>query len=194
MDSNQNTTITTPLTVFAGTLVHSTRTVPLQIVNDALIGVRGKTIIFIESQSDLNDLARRYFFNPKDVRYMKQSQFLIPGFVDTHIHAPQYAISGSGMDLQLLDWLEKYTFPTEMKYNNTKFAENVYEKVVDRTLKWGTTTACYYGTIHTKSTLILADVIDKAGQRAFVGKVNMDQNSPENYMEDIQTSIQETER
>ena len=38
------------------------------------------------------------------------SQFLMPGFVDTHIHAPQYRFTGTGFDKQLLEWLETYTF------------------------------------------------------------------------------------
>lgn len=57
-------------------------------------------------------------------------QFLIPGFVDTHIHAPQYVFTGTGYDLPLLQWLEKYTFPSESRFGNTEFAKDVYRKVV----------------------------------------------------------------
>lgn len=52
-----------------------------------------------------------------------------------------------------------------------------------KTLQCGTTTACYYGTLHTNSTKILADTIHRLGQRAFVGKVNMNRNSPDYYIE-----------
>lgn len=41
---------------------------------------------------------------------------IIPGLVDLHTHAPQYAFRGLGMDLELLDWLNTHTFPEEMKY------------------------------------------------------------------------------
>lgn len=58
------------------------------------------------------------------------SQFLIPGFVDTHIHAPQYVFTGTGYDVPLLQWLEKYTFPVESKFKCTKYAEHAYKKVV----------------------------------------------------------------
>ena len=57
-------------------------------------------------------------------------QFLMPGFVDTHIHAPQYVFTGTGYDLPLLDWLEKYTFPSESRFRNVEFALVAYRKVV----------------------------------------------------------------
>lgn len=65
------------------------------------------------------------------------SQFVIPGFVDTHIHAPQYPNCGKGLDLGLLEWLEKYTFPTEAKFKDPKFAEHVYDRAVV-SKKWRT--------------------------------------------------------
>lgn len=40
-------------------------------------------------------------------------RLLMQSFVDMHLHAPQYPMLGMGMDLQLLDWLNTYTFPTE---------------------------------------------------------------------------------
>ena len=61
---------------------------------------------------------------------MSCSQFLMPGLVDTHIHAPQYRYTGTGYDKQLLDWLNTYTFPTEAEFKNVEFAKDVYSKVV----------------------------------------------------------------
>uniref|UniRef100_A0A8C5TY73 Guanine deaminase n=1 Tax=Malurus cyaneus samueli TaxID=2593467 RepID=A0A8C5TY73_9PASS len=118
----------------------------------------------------------------------------MPGLVDTHIHAPQYSFTGTRVDLPLLQWLTSYTFPTEAKFQDNGFAEEVYTRVVRRTLKNGTTTACYFATIHTDSSLILAEIADKFGQRAFVGKVCMDMNDmvPE-YKETTAESVQETE-
>lgn len=58
------------------------------------------------------------------------SEFFMPGLVDTHIHAPQYSFAGSNVDLPLLDWLTTYTFPTELKFQNIDFAEEVYTRVV----------------------------------------------------------------
>ena len=61
------------------------------------------------------------------------SQFLLPGLVDTHIHAPQYVNSGVGYDRQLLDWLDTYTFPTEASFSDLQVAKDVYPKVVVHT-------------------------------------------------------------
>lgn len=57
-------------------------------------------------------------------------QFLMPGLVDTHIHASQYVYTGTALDLPLLEWLEKYTFPTEARYSDVDFAEKVYTGAV----------------------------------------------------------------
>lgn len=61
---------------------------------------------------------------------LNDSQILIPGLVDTHIHAPQYPNAGLGYGETLLDWLQKYTFPLESKYKDKHFAEKVYDAVV----------------------------------------------------------------
>lgn len=64
----------------------------------------------------------------------------------------------------------------------------------NRTLRCGTTTAIYFGTIHCNSSVVLGEVAHCRGQRALVGKVNMDMNSPTELLEDTDISIQETER
>lgn len=110
-------------------------------------------------------------------------KFVTPGLVDTHCHGPQYRNSGTGTDLPLLKWLEKYTFPTEAKFCDVAFARDVYGKVVRRSLLNGTTTCCYFATIHPDATCVFADIVKAAGQRAFVGKVCMDRNSPPTYIE-----------
>ncbi|XP_043831042.1 guanine deaminase isoform X1 [Dromiciops gliroides] len=187
----------TPLAhIFKGTFVHSTWTSPMEVLRDHILGVSeaGK-IVFLEHASQQEKLATEWGFTPIEVRELSIHEFFIPGLVDTHIHAPQYMFAGSNVDLPLLDWLKQYTFPTENKFSNKDFAEEVYTRVVRRTLKNGTTTACYFGTIHTDSSLRLADITDKFGQRAFVGKVCMDMNGafPE-YKETTEESVKETER
>ncbi|KAL0607127.1 LOW QUALITY PROTEIN: Guanine deaminase [Plecturocebus cupreus] len=153
------------------------------------------TIVFLEEASQQEKLAKEWCFKPCEIRELSHHEFFMPGLVDTHTHASQYSFSGSSVDLPLLDWLTKYTFPTEHRFQNIDFAEEVYTRVVRRTLKNGTTTACYFGTIHTDSSLLLAEITDKFGQRAFVGKVCMDLNDtfPE-YKETTEESIKETER
>ncbi|XP_070545812.1 guanine deaminase-like isoform X2 [Ptychodera flava] len=181
-------------TVFRGTVIHSTHEEAVVPLKDAILGVRGSQIKFLSESvgGNIDDLAKEYGFNPKDVKHLKDGQFLIPGFIDTHIHAPQYVFTGTGYDLPLMEWLDKYTFPTESKFSDIKFADRAYSKAVKRTIKHGTTTACYFATLHAKAAVKLAEIIDKAGQRAFVGKVNMDQNSPKFYVEKTENSLSET--
>ncbi|XP_016147121.1 guanine deaminase isoform X2 [Sinocyclocheilus grahami] len=119
----------------------------------------------------------------------------MPGMVDTHIHASQYSYAGTALDLPLLEWLNTYTFPVEAKYKDLDFANDVYTKVVRRTLKNGTTTACYFATIHTDASLLLGELADRFGQRALVGKVCMDYNSAvPQYKESPSECKEETDR
>jgi guanine deaminase len=129
----------------------------------------------------------------KGVIKLEGNQFLIPGLVDTHIHASQYAYDGAGLDLQLIDWLNTYTFPEESKFGNLSYAREIYNKVVDRLIISGTTFASYYGTIYLNSTKLLFDIVNEKGQRALVGKVNMDRNAPDYYIETTNSSLRDTE-
>ncbi|XP_031746724.1 guanine deaminase isoform X2 [Xenopus tropicalis] len=140
-------------------------------------------------------LALKWKFDESKIEDLGKNEFFMPGMIDTHIHAPQYSFIGSGMDRPLLQWLEHITFPTEEKFSDLDLASNIYETVVRRTLKNGTTTACYFATIHTDASLVLADIADRYGQRAFIGKVCMDSNTayPE-YIESTEESIAETQR
>ena len=75
---------------------------------------------------------------PDEVEALGQ-RFLMPGLIDGHAHAPQYAFTGTGMDLPLLEWLETYTFPCEAKFSDLDHARHVYTKAVHRHIKNGTT-------------------------------------------------------
>uniref|UniRef100_A0A8V5H9N3 Amidohydrolase-related domain-containing protein n=1 Tax=Melopsittacus undulatus TaxID=13146 RepID=A0A8V5H9N3_MELUD len=182
--------------VFRGTFVHSNASAPMEVLHEHLLGVdENGTIVFLEQTDQQEELARSWGFKTSDIRELSNHEFFMPGMVDTHIHAPQYSFAGTRVDLPLLQWLTTYTFPTEAKYNDSDFAEEVYTRVVRRTLKNGTTTACYFATIYTDTSLLLAEIIDKFGQRAFVGKVCMDMNdSVPQYKETTEDSVQETER
>ena len=120
-------------------------------------------------------------------------KLIVAGFVDAHCHAPQYVFSGTGMDLPLLAWLEKYTFPCEARFADVEFAKTAYDKSIRRHLKCGTTFAAYFATIHNSGGKVLVDVINRVGQRAFVGKVSMDRNSPDFYIEETERGCQDAE-
>ena len=103
-------------------------------------------------------------------------ELIIPGLTDLHLHAPQYTFRASGMDLELLDWLNTYTFPQEARYEDTEFAKEAYSIFTEDMKKSPNTRACIFGTLHVPATEILMEQLDKTGIKAMVGKVNMDRN------------------
>lgn len=117
---------------------------------------------------------------------------IIPGMTDLHVHAPQYTFRGTGMDLELLEWLETNTFPEEAKYQELTYAKEAYARFVENMTKSSTTRACIFGTIHRRSTLELMDQLERSGLVTMVGKVNMDRNSPDNLRERTEESAEET--
>jgi len=116
-----------------------------------------------------------------------------PGFIDTHVHAPQYQYTGTATDLPLMKWLQEYTFPAERRMEDAAFARTVYSKLVQRLLDNGTTTSVYYASIHLEATKVLVDVCRELGQRAIVGKVAMDQHGGEGYQETTADALRDTE-
>ena len=105
-------------------------------------------------------------------------RLVIPGLVDLHIHASQYPYRGTGMDCELLEWLERNTFPEEMRFADAAYADRAYGMFAETLRKSATTRAVLFGTIHTDSMLMLADHMEQSGLVSFVGKVNMDRNAP----------------
>ena len=119
---------------------------------------------------------------------------ILQSFADMHFHAPQYAMLGMGFDLPLLEWLEKYAFPTEARYAEPEFARAVYSQLAKEMIRGGTTRMCVFGTLHRPATLILMEELEKAGIVAYVGKVNMDRNCPDFLRETTEDAKTETLR
>lgn len=120
---------------------------------------------------------------------------VMPGMVDLHIHAPQYAYRGLGMDRELLDWLNTYAFPEESKYGDLRYADKAYTIFANAVKKSATTRLVVFGTLHREATELLMDKLEDAGVVSFVGKVNMDRNSPDDLCEaSAQASLEDTER
>ncbi|MEW9082826.1 guanine deaminase [Caldanaerobacter subterraneus] len=120
-------------------------------------------------------------------------KLIIPGFVDLHLHAPQYVNRGLGMDKELLPWLETYTFPEESKFRDINYAKRVYKKLIEDLWKYGTTSAVIFSSVHKDSTKLLMDLFINSGMRAYIGKVNMDRNVPDELKEDTEKSLEDTE-
>lgn len=121
-------------------------------------------------------------------------KLIIPGLVDLHIHAPQFSYRGTGMDYELLDWLERVTFPEEIRYADGEYAAAAYKIFARKIQQSATTRAVIFGTIHTETMLILMDEMEKSGLVTYIGKVSMDRNAPAELTEDSEISAAETER
>lgn len=121
-------------------------------------------------------------------------KLIIPGLTDLHIHAPQFTYRGTGMDYELLDWLDRVTFPEEIRYADTGYAAKAYGIFAGEMKKSATARAVIFGTIHTEATLILAECMERSGLASFVGKVSMDRGAPPRMMEQNAVSAADAER
>ena len=111
-------------------------------------------------------------------------RLIVPGMVDLHIHAPQYTFRGTGMDLELMDWLQQQAFPEEARFESREYAEKAYTIFARQLKNSATTRAVVFGTRHGASTEILMEKLEETGLVTFVGKVNMDQNAPKPLVEE----------
>lgn len=173
------------------------------------VRIRDNTLITVDDNGTILDIVENYNFNllPIGTHILQNKnlhstttakvdggkitndgqknpiEFYFPGFIDTHIHASQYPNCGLFGNSTLLDWLNTFTFPLEESFNNLDYAEEIYVRLVEKTLSFGTTTASYFATLHLDATKLLAKICLDMNQRSFVGKLCMNQNSPDYYIE-----------
>lgn len=184
---------------FHGTVIHSRGLNELEILHDCFILVdKAGKIQALEADvqpDQINSIVTAHGYAPDvfPVKHLRRGEFLCPGFVDTHNHAPQWAQRGVGRGETLMDWLNKVTFAHEAKFADPGYARRMYSSCVAGFLRQGVTTASYYGSYHGDATKILADVCFEKGQRALVGKCNMNRNAPEWYRDSsVSESLRET--
>ena len=123
-------------------------------------------------------------------------EYLLPGYVDLHVHAPQWPQAGLSLDLPLADWLNHYTFPLEQKCLDLDYSKTIYNSLVKELLSQGTTTALMFGTIYNDSNIILAKSCLEYGLRGFIGQVAMDNpdQTPADYRnQSAQDAVDSTE-
>ena len=119
-----------------------------------------------------------------DVVDLGRETLLSPGFVDTHLHAPQLEMIGS-YGGHLLEWLNRYTFPTEAKFADPKHARRIAVAFFSELLRNGTLTALVFSTIHAEATNIFFEEAERSGFRGINGKTMMDRNAPDYLLENV---------
>lgn len=158
----------------------------IEFIRDAVVVVDDGTIALVgTAQEILPQLGRRYS------RQDQRDKFLLPGFIDTHVHFPQIDVIAS-YGTQLLDWLEKYTFPEETKFANRAHADATAKFFLDRLLENGTTTASVFCTVHPESVDAFFSESEARGLRMIAGKCLMDRNAPDGLRDTVASGVRES--
>lgn len=126
---------------------------------------------------------------PAAITFGKKT-LITPGFIDTHLHAPQLEMIGS-YGGRLLEWLNRYTFPTEAKFADVRHARRVAAALFQQLLSNGTLCAMMFSTVHTAATEIFFEEAERSRFRAVIGKTLMDRNAPTELLQDAETSYAE---
>ncbi|KAF9893302.1 hypothetical protein FE257_011732 [Aspergillus nanangensis] len=179
---------------FFGTLIHSLSPTTVEYLPQTLLIIdedgRIAALHPLISASAIPSLLTSSNYTPSTcpLTTLSPTEFLIPGFIDTHTHAPQWAQRGVGRGLPLLTWLSDLTFANEARCHDADYAQTLFHSCITGGLKQGITTACYYSSLHAPATLILAKTCLALGQRALLGKCNMDRNAASWYQDESAAS------
>jgi guanine deaminase len=159
----------------------------LRLWENALITFNGSgEIIFIGDAGS----ARKKFSKIK-IKDHGENSVIFPGFVDSHVHAPQLEMMGSAGNT-LIDWLYNFTFPTEIKYNNKSHAVKGWKTFVSSQLAHGTTTAAVYATSNSAHSHLLMKEAAQQGLKIFSGPVLMDVRVPKELSPPTEKQIDDT--
>ncbi|WP_095590390.1 guanine deaminase [Actibacterium ureilyticum] len=146
---------------------------------------RGAVLVVDGRIADHGDADALCAAHPQATRHDYGAGLITAGFVDAHVHYPQTAIIAS-WGKRLIDWLNTYTFPEEMRFGDPDVAAEIAARYLDLTLSHGTTTACSYCTIHPESVDAFFTAAQARGLRALAGKTCMDRNAPDGLRDTAQ--------
>ena len=158
----------------------------IEFKNDAITLVRDGRIERVEAaQSLLPQLGADVAIDDQ------RGKILVPGFIDTHVHYPQVDVIAS-YGAQLLDWLNRYTFPAEIAFADRAHADVAADFFLDRLLENGTTTASVFCTVHPQSVDAFFTASEARGLRMIAGKCLMDQHAPDGLRDTINTGYRDS--
>ncbi len=131
--------------------------------------------------------------HPQATRHDYGRALISAGFVDAHVHYPQTAIIAS-WGKRLIDWLNQYTFPEEMRFADPAYAADIADRYLGLVAANGTTTVCSYATIHPESVDAIFQAAQGRGMRLYAGKTCMDRNAPEGLRDTPQSAYDDSKR
>ncbi len=181
-------------TIFLGTVVHciddpwDVGTAAIQLIDDGYLAVSNG---LITSVGDASTLQASELRDCTQVDY--RGNYIVPGFIDGHLHYPQTGVMAS-YGSQLLEWLEKYTFPAEAKFSDQAYAETAANFFVNELLRNGTTSALVYATVHEESVDAIFSAASAVNMRLASGKVMMDRHCPENLRDTATSGYEASQR
>ena len=152
------------------------------------VGSITRTVLFgwLMGYSDVKN------YLPSDIRIKHKPEYLlIPGFVDTHVHYPQLEMIGA-YGTQLLDWLNRYTFPVELKYRDYEYASKQAVQFLDQLLANGTTTALVFATSSVNSVDAFFAESLRRNLRMISGKILMDRHAPDALCDTAQSAYDDS--
>ena len=124
-------------------------------------------------------------------RHDYPGHLICPGFIDAHAHYPQTAIIAS-WGKRLIDWLNTYTFPEEMRFGDPAFAAETANRYLDLLLDHGTTSAASFCTIHPESVDALFTAAADRNMAVVAGKTCMDRNAPDGLRDSARTAYDDS--
>jgi len=131
--------------------------------------------------------------HPQAARHSYGKSLISAGFVDAHVHYPQTAMIAS-WGKRLIDWLNEYTFPEELRFADPAYAAMIADRYLDLITANGTTTVCSYATIHPTSVDAIFGAAQARGMRLFAGKSCMDRNAPDGLLDTPQSAYDDSKR
>jgi guanine deaminase len=126
---------------------------------------------------------------PGEVR--RTPHLIAPGFVDCHMHYPQIGVIASH-GAQLVDWLNRYTFPEEARFADPAHAARAAEASLDEQLRHGVACAASFCTVHARSVDAYFEAAARRGVCAVGGKVMMDRNAPPELCDTAETAHEQS--
>ncbi len=177
---------------FRSSILHFKEDAQAEYFDDGILLVDSETGT-IQEVVDAKDLSSELTAKLNGVEITTyENKIIMPGFIDTHIHYPQVDVIASYGE-QLLDWLNNYTFPTELQFKDPEFARETADFFLNELIKNGTTTALVFGTVFKESVDAFFEASSKLNTRMICGKVMMNRNAPDGLCDDVQSSFDDSQ-